>query len=230
MTIKSKGQRGDSITRAATVVMAVAAVAMAVVAGLQWKTLEKTDETLRADQRPWVTYSDVRILGPLTFNEAGARVTLEFRLKNTGHSPAQRVGIWTTMFPQTSSRTPDLELKKYCGRVRNRPPDPVGYGYALFPGDTLPPQAISISIDRAEIDRALPGMFGRFISPFICGCIDYDFQPSEGRHQTRFAFRLERVDESPPNPGAHVAIEPGLRSIPASQLVLTVWLAGSQAD
>jgi len=159
-----------------------------------------------------------------------ARVTLEFRLRNTGHSPAQHVLVSPVIFPETSSRSADLELRTHCDRFRNRSLDPVGYEYSLFPGDTLPPHAITIAIDREEIDKALPNLFGRFISPAICGCIDYDYQGSAGRHQTRFIFKLERISSSPPNPGAHVVIEPALGSIPASQLALTVWVAGSQAD
>jgi hypothetical protein len=54
----------------------------------QWQTFEKTDETLRAAQRPWIQVS-VEI-GPrgLFYNSNGANLDLIFSLRNVGNSPA----------------------------------------------------------------------------------------------------------------------------------------------
>ena len=61
-----------------TAILALATLSLVWVAALQWNTLEKTDETLRAAQRPWIKYSDIQIASPLTYNENGMNITLRF--------------------------------------------------------------------------------------------------------------------------------------------------------
>ena len=49
-----------------------------------------TRKELELSQRPWVSLENFSIASPLTFDRNGARVTIGWEVKNTGHSPAIR--------------------------------------------------------------------------------------------------------------------------------------------
>src|SRR5438874_13232433 len=54
------------------------------VSALQWSTLEKTDETLKAAQRAWIEFA-VPTIGDLVWRGDQLIMQVQFGLKNSGH-------------------------------------------------------------------------------------------------------------------------------------------------
>ena len=48
---------------------------------------------LAADERPWVTFINIKFAGDMTFEGNGAKLGLTFNLANTGHVPAIKAEI-----------------------------------------------------------------------------------------------------------------------------------------
>ena len=215
-----------------TAILALATLSLVWVAALQWNTLEKTDETLRAAQRPWIKYSDIQIASPLTYNENGMNITLRFFLKNTGTSPAQNVFPHVFITSNMRNLLDPGEQRRKCEAVRQRPARAIEAGFTYFPGDDPIAQDIGVSIPKEEIENAialwrtdLP-----FVFPVIMGCINDRFPFGAGEsHQTGFIFRLSHIVGGPPNP-ALVGIDTSLGDIPQSDLRLTINYIGSYAD
>jgi hypothetical protein len=76
-----------------TAILAVATIVLAFVSVLQWLTLEKTDETMRAAERPFIGIdpNEITINSPLTFGTNGPSFNFDMWLKNTGKSTAIHV-------------------------------------------------------------------------------------------------------------------------------------------
>jgi hypothetical protein len=218
-----------------TGVLAVGTIALALVAILQWRTLDKTDETLRAAQRPWMKYADVQFAGPLIYNENGLNISLRFFLKNTGNSPAQNVFPETFISVNPRDALGAGEQRRLCEIVRNRPrPVPADdFGVTYFPGDDPIQQQITVSVSKSEIAAAVGGLPSNFpfVFPVVFGCVNYRFPFGAGEsHQTGFIFRVLRVDSGGPQPGALVGIDTRLGDIPVSDLRLQIGYVGSYAD
>jgi hypothetical protein len=113
-----------------TAILALATLSLVWVAALQWNTLEKTDETLRAAQRPWIKYSDIQIASPLTYNENGMNITLRFFLKNTGTSPAQNVFPHVFITSNMRNLLDPGEQRRKCEAVRQRPARAIEAGFS----------------------------------------------------------------------------------------------------
>ena len=200
---------------------------------LQWLTLEKTDQTLRAAQRPWMKYDKVYVANPLTYDVNGMSISLGYLLKNTGNSPAQNVFPHTFVSTNPADALDPKEQRRQCEIYRNRPPAPNEMGFTYFPGDEPIEQKVTTYISKGEIAAVLncepPTL--RFIFPVILGCINYRFPfgPKDG-HQTGIMLSLNRVAREPPNPGVSVGINPDLGILQPDDLRLTLSYIGSYAD
>jgi hypothetical protein len=78
---------------------------LAFIAGLQLTTMNKTDETLRAAQRPWIDIVDTKLANDISFDTNGARITFAFNLVNKGNSPALKINVWDAFFPNQPDET-----------------------------------------------------------------------------------------------------------------------------
>src|SRR5271169_1760792 len=95
-TMASKKQRRLSDRNAAELIdpvwkltMALAAIAVVVVAWLQWKTLSTIERAINITQRPWIGASVEPV--QLAFDDKGGGITLRITIKNSGPVPATDV-------------------------------------------------------------------------------------------------------------------------------------------
>ena len=190
-------------------------------------------ENFLATERPWVT-ADIGVGGPLYYNINGANITLLFRLKNVGKSPATHVWInLRTLAPAIGVDAPydprEAQQKLY-EETKARPLS--SFGYTLFPGDVIT-QAMTVSIGKDELKRIT--VKADFIHPTIIGTIDYGFTFEAGHHQTGFMVEVRRSDapraESTAKNRSPSAIFVDEGDIPAEDLrVMRSFLGGEFAD
>jgi hypothetical protein len=183
------------------------AVALTVVAVLQWCTLEKTDDTLKAtlaanrlSQRPWISV-EIKIAGPLSYSRTdGARIPLEITIQNTGNEPALDVLPVVEMYGERIGRMKDMKdiialLMTGCEEISSFPiKDTFGLGEVLMPKQTrIFPWTASMTADEVKI--GMPFGEVSFLPPIISGCISYSYNKGEGgRHRTTFSYSPRRKD------------------------------------
>jgi len=80
--------RKESSFGITTVVEILVGIALVVVGGLQYAVYTRQANIMEIEQRPWISLESVKIIGPLTFDTAGANLSLSYQIKNVGHSPA----------------------------------------------------------------------------------------------------------------------------------------------
>lgn len=177
------------------------ATAVAVGVGIaQWHALRSTDkathiaavaakqsaeianQTLHAAQRPWLSFEDVKIAGPLTFDEIGGHLPIKFTVKNSGTSPA--VGSYIHANVLWSEQNPffpgDLIRKGATGLgVGN------GSGEGIFPGKHEPKE-FSVTINSAD--------FTGNAGPFLLILAKYKFPFAEKIGLTGSLFNIIRSD------------------------------------
>jgi hypothetical protein len=201
------------------------------VAWLQWGTLEKTDETLRAAQRPWIRYEGIEILEPLSYGDGVAKTRVKIHLKNSGNSPA--LGVITSIKLVMNNLTSRREQEALCEPMKKPRVGLHDEGFVSFPG----PEPVA---EEQEISVPYPLFFGggppvNFFT--IISCVTYRFSFGHGDfHQTGAIFNL--LTTKPPtvkfNPSeAHImrlGIDPRLGNIQPSDLQIAVWHIGSYAD
>jgi hypothetical protein len=182
-------QRRENITIATLVASAFASFALAIVALLQWSTLEKTDSTLKdtlaankLEQRAWV-YPTSDIVGPLTFKDNRVQLPLKFTFWNTGHLPAPDSWVWVNIYPVA----PDSEIAAMKERPAAciTPADSfLKTGVAVFPGASVP---LATIIVEPPIGRTLSD--GPHIL-IIAGCVIYRSGMERPLHGTVFVAAL----------------------------------------
>ena len=165
-------------------------VVLAVVAILQWETLEKTDKTLKAQQRPWVSVKPV-IAGPLTFTDEEARVEIAFLLerKTYGHSCREYVKSTAEIGPYFyfNDGAPIDAMKKICARAKAAPDENPVLGHAIFPKDKF---TYSINLGKRKLEIERLRQIGhkkkrKWFGPVIVGCVRViGFRMRRGRHVT----------------------------------------------
>jgi hypothetical protein len=185
---------------------------------------ENAERALIAANRPWVT-ADISVNGPIVYNVNGVNFTLNFRLKNIGHSPALNVwaepkviapapGIYQTFDPRA-------ELQKVIATLKARPPIPNPLGFAIFPGDVID-QPITVSINPDELKQITQKV--DFIMPTIIGAIDYRHGFDTKAHETGFIIDIRRADSPRPisttKNRSPAAIFPDEGDIPAADVRL----------
>ena len=96
-----------------------------------------------ADHRPWI---QVNIVGPASDLECsdrtGGQVSINVELKNTGNTPAAKVGLWATFIPQflVPGEEPHAslaqELESLCSQSVQATKDDRTFGSLLFPNES----------------------------------------------------------------------------------------------
>lgn len=134
-----------------TAVLALFTGLLVFVALLQWRTLEKTDQTMKLQQRAWIAPG--RIIPPQNFTEQkeeAAAIGLTFQ--NIGKEPAIEVSdeMRTDIIEASKWRDNAFLDAKAREMLRGRCElDPSPQGRALFPGTTA-----AIYVDL-EVDKAI---------------------------------------------------------------------------
>lgn len=171
--------------------MDLVAFATLIVLTLQWLTFEKTDETLRAQQRPWVNFEEVNFLAPLTYDGKNQWTSkIEFVLRNTGGSPALYLQVAPPKVIAYYGQDVRAIANDFRDHICKMLPD---YGQPLFPKGRSLPQKPDISIDMKELQSGTKD--GRQLILILIGCVNYRFAIHDHKaHQTGFVFKIQ-IDE-----------------------------------
>ena len=212
-------------------ITALATIAIAAVAGLQWQTFEKTDQTLKATQRPWLSV-DLAIAGPLTYSSDEARVEIAFLLKTSGRSPALNVQVDAeiALFIDTG-KTPLGVMTEICQRAKAAPDDNPVFGHAIFPNRDFT-YVINLGKKKDNVENALKDFPRKekndWFAPLIVGCATYRFAFEKGRHMTQFIVELGKINHE--NPKVHTSFKMSDGDVPASEMSLYRSFIGGNAD
>ena len=168
-----------------TAMLALGTIALAVVALLQWATLEKTDATLKEAQRPWVEFNPV-IDGDLSWAGEEVAMLAHLDLKNSGHSPALNVRVVSKtllIWDEDTARKLQAQICDVLNQAKEE-----GYGLTIFPNNTVA-KIMPIEILKAEIAKfkAHPPVFPR---PMVVGCISYLYGADHSTHNTGFLYLI----------------------------------------
>jgi hypothetical protein len=159
---------------------------LAVVAFLQWQTFEKTDDTLWANQRPWLK-AEVSVASVQMTEWGGHKgvfINLKFLLQNYGHSPATNLRISPVIVEHpgnTRRHELDLPQELACKDAATQADKSPIEGDVIFPGD----------VTGIERNQGLPSIYDTKdrVLFSIYGCIDYSY--GDHRHgQTGYRILL----------------------------------------
>lgn len=141
--------------------------------------------------------------GKIIFDRNGAVVPINYLIKNTGNTPANKVSFhaWLIPFISHSRNIFDEQISR-CDRLRGQP---FGIGPTIFPNEQFPLCNNYISFGAGasweEIEYAIrdkKNYLGRQILFCIVGCLDYTFPTDTARHhQTPFIFYLTPTVDVP---------------------------------
>jgi hypothetical protein len=119
----------------------------------------------------------------------GVSLGLDITVKNSGHSPARRIGLVANFVQSTDPNVFETQ-KKLCAQFQEpAPPKGIIFETTLFPGDDH-------TFQRVVSFRFVSGLRTRdkdhkaIFYGVVVGCIDYQFMFAEGHHQTGFIFDL----------------------------------------
>lgn len=187
-------------TAIGTCIMALFTLGIYSVGRNQWKTFQSqldvmTDQLneMKSENRPWVSTDMPIITDNLSYDVNGARIGLKFTLRNTGRSPANRVGFNIKAFASPLSFNYNSEMKNACTAA---------FGFSrltLFPGGSLTvPIETDISNDELkETKTKLHGM----LDPIVIMCIAYSWGGQQIPHFTGLVYDVHMRVPAKPNRG-----------------------------
>jgi hypothetical protein len=175
------------------------------------KAANTAQAQLEMSERPWVSLDDFTVDSPLTFDNAGAHVTIRYEIKNTGRSPAIR-GFWQPDFFLQFGENPSPVRKRddacKIAAFRSTKVTDSRITETWFPGEGLP-QGITESVGLDDIAKALEipkQMFPTsehikdfdYIYPDFVICIAYRAAFTDTQYQTGYILELRRTNPKIP--------------------------------
>jgi hypothetical protein len=144
-------------------------------------------QQLELSTRPWVM-AEMVSAGPLTFDNAGARVNFVIRATNVGHSPAINVNIHYRVI---NSQSPNVVQAQHelCPDSGQAFPKGFFWGPTLFPGKDFA-QPIMVTVEKSELGKKFQSFPEGTLLLHVVGCLDYLIASSEEHHQTFFSYDL----------------------------------------
>jgi len=177
--------------------VAAAAIAIAVVAWLQWKTLTAMEALLAATERPWVAAAVEPV--QLAFDDKGGGLTLKMTIKNNGPVPA--IDVLSSPVLLLDDKQP---YKQACGH----------HGVAGGIGPTL---AKDESLPKTSTAWLARQDFGEKFPNLVAVCIKYRFANSSKTGETGYLFGI--VQREPGQPDRNT-IEPKNGTLSPPELAL----------
>jgi hypothetical protein len=175
---------GTIVLAGATIILAVSSRAQIDEARLEFET----------NQRPWVFPELIRATsGLLSFDQNGAKLSLNVRFSNTGNTPAVSVfpnGILIFDEPEGafSASARANTQKRRCTAIKGTSQ---GTELALFPREEPPTGSFGFYAKRAEIEKAKEKQQGKLEKlPHGIICVEYQFTYTKGHHLTANLFSL----------------------------------------
>lgn len=206
--------------------LVISTIALAIIAGLQWHTLEKTDETLRAthelSQRPWISIS-VRPAGGLDVDKnKNVSILFDVILKNSGNSPATSVHVVLAIYPTTK----DKRLHENLAFVKCYQPNSdtlMGkIDETLFPGETKSEKISPI----IHFDELTEGKDDAVLSPLLISCVSYRAMLTGKEYVTHNFFIIDKIVKREPLWTTLFTA----KELPASAEKIHLMSVGSRAD
>jgi hypothetical protein len=192
---------------------------------LQRCTFEKTDETLRAAQRPWMKFSDMVLLEPIHCDADVIKTKVRLFLENGGNSPALHVEGNAFLNIEPGTLISDKKIHKLCDPIRLAKPNT---GLASFPNSKPITVDIDVSSTRMGLGVPMP------IIPTIIACVTYRFSFGDGEgHQTGMMVNYAGPKHSgnPGNDLGGLAVNcPAGTNLKPEDLDRTISPLGSYAD
>jgi hypothetical protein len=191
-------------------------------------------DALVAANRPWIQVQ-AQVGGPIFYNVNGVNITINYHLKNIGHSPATNVFVDAHIFAPAigvdgGSFNARDELDRIIAATNARPQMPLGF--PLFP-DEFAIQAVTVSINADELKRITQKV--EFILPSVIGAVTYRMGFDNKVHHTGFIIEVRRSDrprpESTAKNRAPQTIFPDDGDIPADDVrLIRSFFEGGYAD
>jgi hypothetical protein len=235
--------KAERIMAWSTVGILIATVVNVGVAISQWQAMKRqadiTETQLLASRRPWVDV-DISIAGDWDYGAQGATISVRYKTKNYGTTPAEGVYISPNIVLWTGGGGIDViaEQNKICEMGQRNPPINAIGGEVLFPGQESTENS-GFHLSKEGIEKSLVAFANvsknsTFIFPHIIGCVSYRFTFDGTVHKTPFIAQITRrgsidsLDNSPDLRG----IDTKLSKIPANMLSLRrmIFPGGSHAD
>jgi hypothetical protein len=200
------------------------------------KASDVAEQTLIITERPWIKVEGVVATSPLIFLPNGrASINLSFHLRNIGHSIATGIYLRPQMMGNTFDNRvfsdPFTKQAEWCENVKKETPNPRMLK-TLFPDeDTWEPMGLELTREEIESSSATypsKESLGKFITPLVYGCLNYQFSFSKDIHQTRFIFSISHP--FPKDKSIPIPISIG-KDVPTSDLVIeNYFFGGTFAD
>jgi hypothetical protein len=231
------GERHNQIVALGTLGILTATSIYAVFSYRQWdatrrsadaaESAAKTAATeLELAERPWIS-SDISIVSPFTFDKDGGHVTLEFTLKNSGHSPGL-AWLQTECYPNW--KDPTMERDRFCKTVQAFETENPRFLQPVFPGVSIP-QKVTVILSKGDIEDARNFLLEHYpgqsevkkidlIQPTVVVCIAYRPIFKDAHYMTSYILTINRT--LPGFPNATRVISVLEKSIPLRDLRLTL--------
>lgn len=157
--------------------------------------------TLVAEQRPWISAKPF-VANDLSWVNETLVVTIGFRVKNTGRTPAIHVLAYAD-FVVTGWESPSLRQRELVNNAVSQDALALGQGINLFPGDedTL---YISMSMPRQRIEnyrdwrKSTNSGLLNFLPLSLVGCVAYRATVDGSIHKTAFHLGVaEQLEDFP---------------------------------
>ena len=175
--------KGDRVIQ---ILLAAFTFGIVIVGYLQWRTLAKTDATLKAAQRPWIEF-DVPQTEALGWIGTEFGALAHFGLKNSGHSPALNVrGVSKTLLVWANLDVHKIQ-DELCAEFNQAKED--GYGETVFPNNPPLEHSMLFEILPPEIAR-FKATAPKFPRPLVIGCFSYFFYADHSVHNTGFMYMI----------------------------------------
>lgn len=158
---------------------------------------DTASKSLEVSERPWLSIEDVSIGSPLTFNNGGGLVSINYSIKNYGNSPAAHVNWRTKLLPLTMTKDILAEIllqqSALCDplrKVQTSTPDTL-----VFPGQIHPEGEVAGAY-APDIQAAMrareTGRFRHtgFASFALIVCVDYQLSFVATHHQSTYSAML----------------------------------------
>jgi hypothetical protein len=152
---------------------------------------------LEAEQRPWLSLAGLRMTGPLTFDANGANISVQYQLKNTGHSPAMQVWLESELYVESRfGLDARAERGRLCDKIVEQETPSFNIGETIFPGDDFVRQW-NLQAPKASIDESRSQLGGIFALDVVA-CVAYRSSFSKDTYYTGLQVSLNRFDKNHP--------------------------------
>lgn len=208
-------------------------IAAAIGVWIAGKQLEISSGQLKQiPQRRPILEIQAKPTSALTF-KGGAKLSLKFDVANKGTLAAKSAFMSTSIYldgENRQRRNPLLDQNLACERAQKAASSSSNLGFFIGVGGTAQRPPIDMSISAKEVEKGTKKHIPRFnwqtlslisqssISPYVVGCIVYQFENAEGWRKSVFVGEIVQIDDD----GKVISIDPSEGVIEMNDLRVNV--------